>query len=188
MIDHKIKSSKQEGMVPEENSGQGLSIYSFMKHPLAFFHRVFNNDNKAKIEDTMLTYKTEEGDAVYWSVDKCEGSHLFFGDDSKPTPVTEAIIKLMIALGVPKLTKSTVFELYRRVKIYEHLSGHVMFREGSPIPIRLDLLKQFIGAYHTGERVSPTKFRTYIELWVMRKIQAELDELAKIEQIQLVQS
>ena len=65
-----------------------------MKHPLAFFRGLLYNENKVKLEDTMLTYKTEEGDAVYWSVDKCEGSHLFFGADSKPTPVTEAIIKL----------------------------------------------------------------------------------------------
>ena len=96
MIDLKIKN-KQEGMVSEENSGQGLSIYSFMKHPLAFIRRLLTdrayNENTNKPEDTMLTYKTEEGDAVYWSVDKCEGSHMFFGNDSKPTPVTEAIIK-----------------------------------------------------------------------------------------------
>ena len=121
----------------------------------------------------MLKYKGKDG-FVYWSVDRCKDSHLFFNDENRPTPATTAVVECMINVGIKSLTLKTLPEFYRRSKVYEYLHGPIMFRGDDPIFITHDLLKKFIGAHHTGADITKAKFRDLIERWVTDNVQQNI--------------
>jgi hypothetical protein len=123
----------------------------------------------------MLKLTTVTDERVYWSVERCEDSHKFFDDDNRPTPVTSAIIECMYIVGITNLTEATLQEFYRRVKIHEYLNGAILHRNGQPVDVTFTLLKKFVGAKHTGYKISKAKFRDLIAFWVEANVQHRME-------------